>query len=146
MAVPRVLRGSAHGDIDNDGDPDVLVVWNNRRGELWRNDGGNASHWIGLRLQGTRSNRDGIGALVRVTAGRQTQSAYRRSGGSFLAENDPRLRFGLGKSRRADEIMIRWPSGAVSHYRNVAAGHYYAAREGEDRLEQLPKRAWPVPE
>lgn len=127
----RVLRGACAGDYDNDGDPDLAVLWNGVSGELWRNDGGNRSGWLGLVLQGKESNRDGIGALVRVRAGGVTQSAYRHSGGSFLSEFDPRLRFGLGRAAVADEVEVQWPSGKTSRFQRVPAGSYYVAVEGE---------------
>jgi enediyne biosynthesis protein E4 len=141
FAKRRVLRGAARGDYDNDGDPDIAVVWNNRSGELWRNDGGNSRAWIGLALRGTRSNRDGIGAVVRMSAGRQTQTACRRSGGSFLSESDPRLHFGLG-SASSGSIEIRWPSGSVSRFADVKAGRYYLAEEGQSKLEALDNKGW----
>jgi hypothetical protein len=137
LAVRRVLRGCACGDIDNDGDPDVAVVWNNHSGELWRNDGGNANRWIGLALRGERSNRDGIGAVVRVTANGATQTACRHSGGSFLSENDPRLRFGLGQAREAGRIEVAWPGGTVDRFEGVAAGRYYLAIEGGHSLQPI---------
>jgi hypothetical protein len=130
----RVLRGACSGDYDNDGDPDLAVVWNGRAGELWRNDGGNSSHWVGLALKGTRSNRDGLGALIRLRAGGTTQAAYRHSGGSFLSESDPRVRLGLGKSTQAEEIEVVWPSGARSHFRNVQGGRYYTVTEGASQV------------
>ncbi len=135
LAQKRVLRGCAHGDFDNDGDQDIAVVWNNRSGELWRNDGGNANQWLGLMLQGTRSNRDGIGALVKVTANGVTQTAYRHSGGSFLSENDARMVFGLGGAKQADRVEVRWPSGTTSKFTDVPAGAYYLAVEGETQLK-----------
>lgn len=136
MTARRVLRGCAHGDVDDDGDPDVAVVWNNRRGELWRNEGGSGARWIGLRLRGTKSNRDGIGALVRVTAGGTTQSAYRHSGGSFLSDHDPRLVFGLGGAARADKIAVEWPSGQAAEFTNVEQGRYYDLVEGAAQLQR----------
>jgi hypothetical protein len=129
----RVLRGAAHGDFDNDGDPDIAVVWNNHSGELWRNDGGNANQWLGLSLQGTKSNRDAIGAVVKVSAGNQTQKSYRHSGASFLSESDPRLLFGLGRASTA-AVEIEWPSGTHSRFENVKSGVYYQAIEGKDSL------------
>ena len=137
LAAKRVLRGAAHGDLDNDGDPEIAVVWNNRRGEIWRNDGDVQGRWIGLQLRGSRSNRDGIGALVRLTSSGVTQTAYRHSGGSFLSEHDPRIRFGLGRSERAESIDIRWPSGTASRFDNVSGGRYYVAEEDQRQLRPL---------
>ena len=133
LGVRRVLRGCAWGDHDNDGDPDIAVVWNNRRGELWRNDGGNARPWLGLHLRGGKSNRDGIGAVVKITAGGMTQTLYRKSGGSFLSESDPRILAGVPGGKPAD-VEIRWPSGGVDRHRQVEPGRYYLAVEGAQGL------------
>lgn len=140
FATRRVLRGAAHADFDNDGDQDIAVVWNNHAGEVWRNDGGNQNRWVGFLLQGTKSNRDGIGAVVRITAGNVTQSAVRHSGGSFLSDSDPRVIFGLGKASHAESLEVRWPSGAVSRFNQVEAGHYYRVTEGETALRRLGGR------
>jgi hypothetical protein len=128
FARKRVLRGAAHGDYDNDGDPDIAVLWNGRAGELWRNDAV-GRNWVGLVLRGTRSNRDGIGAVVRVRAGGRTVSDLRRSGGSFLSESDPRLQIGLGSATEAEEVRVEWPSGAVTRHRNLKSGAYYTVTE-----------------
>ena len=130
-ADPRrlVARGAAHGDYDNDGDPDIALLWNNRKGLLWRNEGGNENNWLGLVLRGVESNRDGIGAVVKVTANRVTQTVVRKSGGSFLSESQPRLLFGLKNARQAD-VEVHWPSGTVTHFSGVPAGDYYLAEEG----------------
>jgi hypothetical protein len=106
-------RGSAVGDYDNDGDMDVLVTDLGERPRLLRNDGGNRRSWVMVRLVGTTSNRDGIGARVRVTAGGRTQMRLRVSSSGYLSQGDPRLHFGLGDVARIDKIEVRWPSGTL---------------------------------
>jgi hypothetical protein len=108
-----VGRGSAVGDYDNDGDMDVLVLNLGGRARLLRNDGGNRRHWVMLRLVGMKSNRDAVGARVRVTAGGRTQTRVRVSTSGYLSQSDPRLHFGLGDATRIELIEIRWPGGAV---------------------------------
>jgi hypothetical protein len=108
-----VGRGSAAGDYDNDGDIDVLVLNLSQRARLLRNDGGNRSNWVMIRLIGTTSNRDGIGARVRVTAGGATQTRLRVSSAGYLSQGDHRLHFGLSDAAQIDTIEIRWPSGTV---------------------------------
>lgn len=131
MAAPRAGRGIAFADYDNDGDVDFLVVNMDGRPSLFRNDGGNRANWLSLRLRGVKSNRDAIGARVRVTAGGVTQTAEVRSGASYLSTNDPRLHFGLGKARQADLIEVRWPSGLVQRFENVAGGEFFVITEGQ---------------
>jgi hypothetical protein len=108
-----VGRGSAAGDYDNDGDMDVLVLNLSQRARLLRNDGGDRGNWVMIRLIGTTSNRDGIGARVRVTAGGTTQTRLRVSSAGYLSQGDHRLHFGLGDAAQIDTIEIRWPSGTV---------------------------------
>jgi hypothetical protein len=106
-------RGSAVGDYDNDGDLDILVLNLGQRPRLLRNDGGNRANWTMIRLVGTSSNRDGIGARVRVSAAGRTQTRLRVSSSGYLSQSDPRLHFGLGDAKRIDRIEIRWPSGRL---------------------------------
>jgi hypothetical protein len=108
-----VGRGSAGGDYDNDGDIDVVVLNLSQRPRLLRNDGGNRRNWVMIHLVGTTSNRDGIGARVRVTAGGTTQTRLRVSSAGYLSQGDHRLHFGLGDAAQIDTIEIRWPSGTV---------------------------------
>ncbi len=108
-----VSRGMALGDYDNDGDLDVFILNLDQPSILLRNDGGNRNHWIMIQLEGTKSNRDGVGARVSVRAGNLKQTEELKTGTSYLSQNDPRLHFGLGHRKHVDEIEIRWPSGTV---------------------------------
>ena len=133
IQAPQVARAAAFADFDNDGDIDILVTTNGGAPQLLRNDGGNARHWIQLRLIGVRSNRDGIGARVKLTAGGFTQVEEAKGGMSYQAAHDPRLHFGLGGAARVDAIEIRWPSGQVDRLSDVAADRVVTVREGVPR-------------
>jgi hypothetical protein len=126
-----VGRGSAAADFDNDGDLDLLVLNLNGPARLYRNDGGNRSHWIMIRTVGTASNRDGIGARIRLTAGRITQVRDIRSSSGYLSQSDPRAHFGVGESQKIDHIEVRWPSGRVSTLENVKADQVLTVSEPE---------------
>ena len=120
MENPNSLKVEL-GDLDNDGDLDLLVLNLNDRPRLLRNDIGNRSHWLELRLVGTASNRDAVGARVRLTAGGHTQLRDVRTSSGYLSQSDPRLHFGLGSSAVVDHIEISWPSGTVQRLEKVAA-------------------------
>ena len=111
FAAPRVARGAAYGDFDNDGDLDILLTTCNGPARLFRNDGGNRNNWVAFRLEGSQSNRDGIGAVVRVRTGDTVQTHYVRTGGSYCSQSQLRLTFGLGQAARIDSVEIEWPSG-----------------------------------
>jgi hypothetical protein len=119
-----VARGAAYGDFDHDGDLDVVISTNNGPAYLFRNDGGNRNHWIHLNLVGTRSNRDGIGALVRIDSigGKQQQSVH--SGSSYCSQSELGLTFGLGNDTKVNTIDVEWPSGQKQHLTNVAANQF----------------------
>ena len=116
----RVGRGVAFGDYDNDGDTDIFIVNNNQTATLLRNHGGNRNHWLMVKTVGTKSNRDGIGARVKVVTGALAQVAEVQSGSSYLSQNDLRLLFGLGSHTTVDQVEVRWPSGIVETFKNVA--------------------------
>jgi hypothetical protein len=126
---PMVSRGAAFADYDNDGDVDVLVSNNGQRPQLLRNDGGAAGNWIEIRLIGVKSNRDGIGAKIRLTADGRTQVDEAKGGGSYQSAHDPRSHFGLGASERVELIEVRWPSGVVQRVRNAAANRVVTVKE-----------------
>ena len=129
MAVDRSSRGAAFGDYDNDGDVDVLLSVIDDRPVLLRNDSA-GGHWLTLRLEGTKSNRSGIGAKVTIQTGARRQVAEVRSGGSYISHNDTRVHFGLGDATAVDRVLIRWPNGNIETLGPVAADRFYVAREG----------------
>ena len=133
LARPMAGRGLAVGDIDNDGDADILLMGVGEPPRLLRNDGGNRNHWLGVRLEGSRSNRDGVGAVVRVTAGGRPSTRARTGGTSYASASDPRLLFGLGSAVKADRLEVRWPSGLVSVMTDVPANQYVLVREESAR-------------
>jgi len=128
--LPRVARGAAYADIDNDGDLDVLVMTNAGPALLFRNDGG-TNHSLRVKLVGQRSNRDGIGAVVRVTADNGKQWQMMRSGSSYLSQSELVLTFGLGPKPLASSIEVRWPSGQVDKLDRVAADQTITVQEGK---------------
>jgi hypothetical protein len=131
LLIEKSSRGAAFGDYDNDGDIDALVVNMNDRPTLLRNDTPRTRHWITLRLVGTKSNRDAIGAKITVEAGGRRQIASVRGDGSYLSHSDVRAHFGVGEATKVNRIEIRWPSGLVQNLAGVAVDQFYVVREGE---------------
>ena len=127
--MPNVSRGAASGDYDNDGDIDLLICNLDGPPALLRNDGGNQRNWLGLRLVGTTSNRDGVGAKVSLTAGGITQTREITNGGSFLSQGDSRAHFGLGFHTAAEQVEIHWPSGKMQRLTNTPANQYLVIEE-----------------
>jgi hypothetical protein len=130
LQVARVSRGLAVGDFDNDGDLDLLVSNNGGRPQLLRNDGGNENHWLEVYLIGTRSNRDGVGAKVHLSAGNRDLYDERKGGMSYQSAQDPRLHFGLGEIGVVQSLEIRWPSGAVDKLAGIEADQVITVKEG----------------
>ena len=137
---PRVSRGAAVADFDNDGDLDILVSNNGQAPQLLRNDGGNANHWLEILLIGTQSNRDGVGARVKVSARDLILYDQRKGGMSYQSAQDPRLHFGLGPHSSVDTVEIRWPGGSLTKLVNLKSDQIIAVKEGVGIVEHpFPK-------
>ena len=119
IAEPKVSRGTAFGDIDNDGDIDIVVSNLKDTPTVLRNDSGNTSQWLAVKLIGTHCNRGAIGARVTVVAGGLTQMREVKSGSGYLSQNDLRLHFGLGDAKQVDTLTVRWLCGSVQVLQNV---------------------------
>lgn len=137
LRVERSSRGAAFGDYDNDGDVDVLVVNMNDRPTLLRNETNQGHHWVTIRLVGTASNRDGIGARITLTARGRTQTSEVRSGGSYLSHHDLRAHFGLGDAAVVERVRIRWPSGTLDTIEALPSDSFYDIREGAGRAIRI---------
>ncbi len=124
-----VGRGACFGDYDNDGDIDCYIVNLNDRGAFLRNNKGNQNNWITLNLIGTTSNRDGIGARVKVTSGSLVQTNQKKSTSGYLSQNDPRMHFGLAKNTTIDKIEIKWPSGKLQVLENIRINQILTVKE-----------------
>lgn len=124
-----VGRGACLGDYDNDGDLDIFIVNLNDRCVFLRNNKGNQNNWLTLKLTGTSSNRDGIGARVKLYAGGKTQTAQKKSTTGYLSQNDPRMHFGLAKNEIVDRIEITWPSGKVQTLENIKTNQILEVKE-----------------
>ncbi len=135
--MPRVGRGAAYGDIDNDGDLDILVTTNGGPAFLWRNDGGNANRHLRIKTSGSKSNRDGIGAQVRLKLPSGTLWQQVKSGSSYCSQSELPLTFGLGKLDTVASLEVVWPSGAVDRLSNLSANQSLLIREGSGRAEPL---------
>ena len=131
LSEPRVSRGAAFGDLDNDGQVDIVVEDLDSSPMILKNEGDKTNHWITLELGAKTGNPLAIGARIKVTAGKVTQIEEVRSGGSYLSQNDLRIHFGLGKATKIDSIEIRWNSGKTETIKDVAADKFYAVLEGE---------------
>jgi hypothetical protein len=135
--VAHLGRGLAAGDLDNDGRVDALMIAHNEPLVYFHNESA-AGHFVTIALEGTVSNRDGVGARVVLEAGGLRQVSQRLGGGSYLSASDPRLHFGLGPAKRIDRLEVHWPSGHVDRFRQLEADKAYRLREGN--LEPSPLR------
>jgi len=124
-----VGRGACFGDYDNDGDIDAYIVNLNDRGSFLRNNKGNQNNWFSLNLTGTKSNRDGIGARIKLTAGGKVYVTQKKSTTGYLSQNDPRVHFGLAKNEMIDKIEIKWPSGKIQVLENIKVNQILTVKE-----------------
>jgi enediyne biosynthesis protein E4 len=131
FSAPKVGRGLAVGDFDNDGDLDVLMTTNNGPAYLFRNDQTAGNRSIRFRLVGTKSNRDAIGARVRIIANGVTQTRMVRSGSSYLSQSELPVTFGVGKLDRIDRVVVDWPSGRTEEFKQLAVGKPYEIIESK---------------
>ncbi|HSB14214.1 MAG TPA: CRTAC1 family protein [Bryobacteraceae bacterium] len=136
FAVPKIGRGIALGDFDRDGDLDVLITTNSGPALLFRNDVSSGNQSIRFRLEGRKSNRDGIGAVVQVFDASGMQMQMVKSGSSYLSSSDKSLTFGVGSRTHVDRVAIFWPSGRADEFRKLAAGKTYLCVEGENPRPQ----------
>jgi hypothetical protein len=127
----RVSRGAAFGDLDNDGDVDIVVEDLDNSPMILQNEGDKTNHWVSIELGAKQGNPLAIGARIKITAGNVTQTEEIRSGGSYLSQNDLRVHFGLGKATKIDSIEIRWNSGKLETIKDVAVDKFYGILEGE---------------
>jgi len=129
--APKVGRGLAYGDFDRDGDSDLLITTNNGPAHLYRNDQTSGNKSIRFYLTGVKSNRDAIGATVRVFANGLVQSRMVKGGSSYLSQSELPLTFGVEKRDRVDRVVIDWPSGQTEEFKNLATGRAYDCTESK---------------
>lgn len=134
----RLSRGASFGDLDGDGDQDVVVVNIDTKAKgkeglptILLNEGGNRGAWLDVRLRGTRSNRNGIGARITVAAGGRTRVDEMRTARSYLSATEPVVHFGLGDAAKVDRLIVEWPSGAKQVMESVPARRTVVIKEPE---------------
>jgi enediyne biosynthesis protein E4 len=142
IQVPQVSRGMAIGDLFNDGKLEAVVENLVGRPMILRPEGGPQNHWISFQLEGVKSNRLGLNARVRATAGDLVQFGEVLSGGSYLSQNDLRIHFGLGSHLKIDKAEVLWPDGKVEVLNNLAADRFYSVREGAGIISSISPEAF----
>jgi hypothetical protein len=141
--APRAGRGVAFADFDNDGYVDVIIANNGDPPTLLHNSGKHENHFVNLKLVGKKSNRDALGARVRVSSGKISQIREIAGGGSYLSQSDLRANFGLGDAAVVSSVEVTWPSGGRQAFHDVKADQFYLIEEGraEMRLQQIRGRS-----
>ena len=140
ITTPKVSRGCAFGDFDNDGRVDVVVNNLDAAPSLLRNETPSDNGWLTVKCVGTKSNRSAIGARVTVRTGDRVQIDEVSSGTSYYSQNDLRLHFGLGSARQADTVTVRWPTGDTENFSDVQANQSIRILEGAGIVESPPSR------
>ena len=138
FAKPRVGRGLAYADFDRDGDLDLLMTTNNGDAALFRNDQRSSNRSIRFRLIGTKSNRDAIGATVRIEHGGSSQVRMVKSGSSYLSQSELPVTFGVGPRDQVDRVVVTWPSGSTQEFRRLATGREWLLKEGGNPVQSTP--------
>ena len=133
FAAPKVARGAAYADINNDGALDVLLMTNGGPPHLYLNQGG-VNQSLRVKLLGTKSNRDGIGAVVRVGAGNDKQWLTMKTGSSYLSQSELVLTFGMGSKTKADTVEVNWPSGQIDKLSNVPTSQTITIQEAKGQI------------
>jgi hypothetical protein len=136
FSAPHLGRGAAFADLFNDGHEDIVVGNNDDPPSILRNHSGGSNHFVSFKLVGTRSNRDALGARIRVMAGGISQIREIAAGGSYLSQSDLRAHFGLGPAARIDRVEVNWPSGARQQFHDVKADRFYAIEEGKPAIAE----------
>jgi hypothetical protein len=140
---PTVGRGSAVADFDNDGRLGIAISNSNSYPQLLRNEGANSNHWLEVMLVGTKSNRDGRGAALKLTSGTFIEHRQAQGGMGYMSAQDPRIHFGLGQRKSVDSLEIAWPSGAVDKLTNVPIDRIITVKEGVGIVPRsFPKIVW----
>jgi hypothetical protein len=132
--VPHLGRGAAFADLFNDGHEDIVVGNNDDPPSILRNRSGGTNHFVSIKLVGTRSNRDALGARIRMRAGAISQIREIAAAGSYLSQSDTRAHFGLGLSTQIDGLEVSWPSGIRQEFHNVKADQFYVVEEGKPAI------------
>jgi hypothetical protein len=140
LALKKVSRTLAVGDLDNDGDLDILIGNNGQTADLLRNEGGNRNNALLIRTVGSKSNRDGIGARLKLTAGGKVIMRHLKAGSSYQGQNDLRVHFGLAGAAQADRLEILWPSGIVDTMEAIKANQIVTVTEGRGLTRLEPFR------